>query len=129
MRTRRREHERERRAREAADREERRDAETTVADPPQTVDDLLDVLADGDGVTYEEAALVGGIEEAAGGSRSTATRRRAVAGDGRLRRPRPRRRRTGRNHRTRRQHRSRGCVGSPDPGPHGFSRPARHSRV
>ena len=67
MRTRRREHERERRAREAADREERRDADATVADPPRTVDNLLDVLADGDGVTYEEAALVGGIEEEVGG--------------------------------------------------------------
>ncbi|QZP37416.1 hypothetical protein [Halobaculum magnesiiphilum] len=67
MRTRRREHERERRAREAADREERRSVAETVADPPRTVDDLIDVLADGDGVTYEEAALVGGIEEEVGG--------------------------------------------------------------
>jgi len=67
MRTRPRERERERRAREAADREERRDVDATVADPPGTVDDLLDVMAEGDGITYEEAALVGGIEEAVGG--------------------------------------------------------------
>ena len=67
MHTRRREHERERRAREAADRKERRDADATEADPPRTVDDLLDVLANGDGLTYEEAALIGGIEGEAGG--------------------------------------------------------------
>ncbi|MFC7098224.1 hypothetical protein [Halobaculum marinum] len=67
MRTRRREHERDRRAREEADRTERRETEETVADPPRTVDDLLDTLADGDGLTYEEAALVGGIEESVGG--------------------------------------------------------------
>lgn len=75
MRTRRREHERERRAREAADREERRDVDATVADPPRTVDDLLDVLADGDGVTYEEAALVGGIEGEVGGFEADADER------------------------------------------------------
>lgn len=68
MRTRRREHERDRRAREEADREERRTTETTVADPPRTVDDLLDTLAEGDGLTYEEAALVGGIEASVDGS-------------------------------------------------------------
>ncbi|UIP00914.1 hypothetical protein Hbl1158_06030 [Halobaculum sp. CBA1158] len=67
MRTRRREREREQHSRREADRNERRSTEETVADPPRTVDDLLDRLAAGDGVTYEEAALVGGIEEGVGG--------------------------------------------------------------
>ncbi|MFC7136531.1 hypothetical protein [Halobaculum litoreum] len=77
MRTRRREHERDRHAREEADRAERRATEQTVADPPRTVDDLLDRLADGDGLTYEAAALVGGVEAAvAGAERSTGGGRR-----------------------------------------------------
>ena len=79
MRTRRRAHERDRRAREEADRQERRTSADTVADPPRTVDDLFATLADGNGLTYEEAALVGGIEEDVGSEASTedATRRRA----------------------------------------------------
>ncbi|WP_435063168.1 hypothetical protein [Halobaculum sp. EA56] len=67
MRTRRREHEREKRARREADRVERSVSEETVADPPRTVDDLIDTMADGDGLTYEEAALVGGVEGGVGG--------------------------------------------------------------
>ncbi|SHG56447.1 hypothetical protein [Halobaculum gomorrense] len=68
MRTRRREHEREQEARREADRTERRETAATVAEPPKTADDLLDILEGGDGLTYEEAALVGGIEEVAAGS-------------------------------------------------------------
>lgn len=67
MRTTRRERDREKRARREADRSDRRSTEETVADPPRTVDDLLDTLADGDGLTFEEAALVGGLEESTGG--------------------------------------------------------------
>lgn len=67
MRTRRRKHERDRRARAEADREDRRTVERTVADPPRTVDDLLETLDEGEGLTYEEAALVGGIEESVAG--------------------------------------------------------------
>lgn len=74
MRTRRREHEREQHARREADRTERRETAATVAEPPRTVDDLLEVLAGGDSPTYEEAALVGGIEEgSAGGDRRDGT--------------------------------------------------------
>jgi len=67
MRTTRREAERDRRARREADRAERRETDGTVAEPPRTVDDLLDVLEEGRGLTYEEAALVGGIEEGVAG--------------------------------------------------------------
>jgi len=67
MRTTRREAERDRRARREADRAERRETDETVADPPRTVDDLLAVLEEGRGLTYEEAALVGGIEGSVAG--------------------------------------------------------------
>lgn len=80
MRTRRREHERDRRARAEADREDRRTVERTVADPPRTVDDLLETLDEGDGLTYEEAALVGGIEESVAGFDGEATDARTHGG-------------------------------------------------
>lgn len=67
MRTRRRENEREEQARREADRTERRESEDTVADPPRTVDDLVEALEAGEGLTYEKAALVGGIEGEVGG--------------------------------------------------------------
>lgn len=68
MRTRRREDERDRRERWEADRTDRHERAATVADPPKTAADLVDVLAEGNGLTLEEAALIGGIEEAAAGT-------------------------------------------------------------